>query len=308
MKKSLPPVTWPGLIAFVILVILGVWLYRRHEVNNAYGKVIVAQSLSMAMMGRQQVEAVVLNDGALPKNAEEAGFTPIDQPYGPQDRVVRLRLDMLDAGQLKLRYDGWQFHDATLTLVPRIEGDTLKWKCSPSGIPSAWIKDWCFQIEERGTKLGAPPESQIAAAAAAARQASAASTASSEPTMWEPPFVSRGPLSGDGAVIAEGLRQLAPFQQAAQDYFSIHNELPSGGAELESKYTPEQLQLSVMGHDAHIDFGAAAEIYLQFQGFGDSPFKVTVTPMISSTTGRLEWRCRASADQAAVEMPPECTR
>jgi hypothetical protein len=293
-------VTWPGLAVLIVALFGSCWLYQRYQVNKAYGKVIVYQSLGVAMMGRQQVEAAVLSDGELPKNPEQIGFQPVDQPYGPSDRVVRLRLEMLSGGELKLHYNGWKFHDATLSLLPRIDGDTLRWKCTVAGIPADWIKEWCFQIEERGTKIGAPPPVQTA------EQPASEPDPGQDPATWEPPFLSRGPLRSDAAVVAEGLRQLEPFQSSTLDYFRSHNQLPSSSSELEGMYPPEKREFDVSGHAARVSFGQNGGIFVALEGFSQ-PLTLEVSPSISSAPGnRLVWTCRAYGDPSALELPQEC--
>lgn len=303
MGKTVRPVTWPGLIALVVVLFLGAVLYRHHQVDKAYGQTIVAQSLSFLLMGRQRVEASLLSYGTLPQKAAELELEAVDQTFGPPDRVVRLRFDPLDHGELKVRYDGWQFHDASLRLVPKIEGETLRWKCEAVGIPSAWFKDLCFQIEERTTKFGAPPPPEPHRAEASTNTAPPAIP--DGPPSWEPPFRSSGPANADAAVITEGLRQLEPFQRAAQEYYNSHHALPSSADEIRTMFTAEQLQLQIVEHAAHVSFGPLGDVYLDFEGFS-VPLTMEVTPGIDFDTGRLGWRCFATGEHGGILIPPEC--
>ncbi len=160
-------VSWPQLLGVIGAVLLALWLYQRHLANKAYGPSVIAHSLAVLKLGKQQVEATVYDTGLLPKNAEAVGFMPYDQSIGTPDRTVQLRLNMLENGELKLNYNGWIFSNASLTLTPSLGSDALSWKCTPAGIPSDLIREWCAQIEQNVIKLatenpaGAKPAYQI---------------------------------------------------------------------------------------------------------------------------------------------------
>lgn len=304
-------VTWPALLALIAALMIGFWLYQRHQAAKTYGPAVVVSSISMLKTGMMLVEAAVQNDGELPKTPERANFTPIDQQVGAPRRLVRLHLQMLPEGELTMHYDGWEFHDATLRLTPIAADGALRWKCDSVGIPHAWIDDYCKQLASRTVQV-ALADPQVAKDAQAARDSEDAKMAAQESErqsrLWDAPFRSRGPLGGNSVVIADALAQLAPFQEAEQEYVNANDGSMPGSAEpMNAKFADDRRRFEVMGHPVQVDFGPGASIYVSIDGLSTQRVEMVVDGEMDMNH-LLHWTCKPVGGPAPVEVPPECYR
>jgi hypothetical protein len=303
-------VTWPGLLALIGVLVVVFWLYQRHNAAKTYGPAVIALSIATIRTPMMLVEAAVQNDGDLPKTADRANFTPIDQQVGASDRLVRLRVEMIADGELVMHYDGWQFHGATLRLTPTAADNTLRWKCDASGIPREWIEGYCKQLESRTVQAQlADPEVEKAARESRDSQDAqmTAQAAEEEARIWDAPFRSRGTLGGNSVVIAEALARLAPFQEAAQEYLNANDSLP-GGTPMEQRFPEEQRHFEVMGHPVTVDFYPDAGMGVEIEGLSTERVTLSVSAYREFGKKLLRWQCRPAGGPASVEVPQECYR
>ena len=202
----------------------------------------------------------------------------------PEDRNVRLRMEMAKDGELVLQYSGWKFDGATLRLTPKVVNRELLWKCGVSKIPLDWVESFCFQIEQQRLAVGFDPSAVPARRPAASGPPEPSEAADPGPATWAVPFRSRAALDGEAAIAAEGLSRLEPFQRFAEQYYLMHDHsLPSSAAELEDRFSEEERRFRIGGaggpddpsHFGVVSFGPTATLYLKVAGV-----TLVVSPML----------------------------